>query len=197
MIWLALTLLCWQGPSGSKITGLPRTARMAKVQTFTAGVYPGSKVVNRNIREAKFVRVEYMPPSVVLLVRANCDVAVSSKELQEKAEQLVATNSGAQQLDWGKVNSKEKVSFYVVLHAKKRVTRYALVAAKEKYQPQDRQEKETPWWHVEKLNVEPLGICVGEKELSPEQLKIAMEHLLNHQTGRQLEQRFADLVLSE
>ena len=177
----------------NKYPGLPKYPLKGEVRVVNEGILPGSKAKDRSIREAKYTRAEYMPPAARLLIRANCLTSVAQQDAIQQAEKITTDNSPVLHIDWGKVNDKEDVSFYIVVFTNKRITKYNLTLSGETYQPTNRSEREYPEWQVVKLDVGQLGSCFREKDMTLLDLKYAVANQLNLINGNVLRNRFNDL----
>ncbi|PIE02805.1 MAG: hypothetical protein CSA81_05665 [Acidobacteria bacterium] len=172
---LLLTVFCF---GQSKIPGIPSTPLKAKVETKFIGVKPGTVKGEKAPEEAQYKRIEYKPPFLCMLVRAECSTNVSHKELIEKAKQISSPGRATVEIDWGDISSDE-VSFYAVVYLEKRITDYDLVAQDGIYQVSNADVNYQKRYQVARLPLTEGKMCADEKTLRVSSLRYAILNLLN------------------
>lgn len=175
----------------TRYPNLPKYPMKSKIETIHEGVWPKSKQKKDDPDSAKFKRIEYMPPQLRLLVRADCNEKLGHKELISKAKKITSAQGGVVEMDWGDVKNK-KVSFYAVILLEKRATRFQLVAEDGVYQVTDSHVQKYDQWRVVKLLFPSGRTCVVEENLKIEDMYITLANMLNRLMLPHLNSRVPD-----
>ena len=189
MISLAFSFLFLQGDG---IPNIPSRHPKAEFRAFTEGPAPGSRAPESK-PTATFIRAEYVPPGIRLLVRSNCSVDVSQADLLRRAEQT--KENSMTKMDWGRINENKDISLYAVVYYRKRITTFHLKAEKGVYQVASTDKKEQPYWEVLKITPVGKGSCFKVSEVDKDALKAGVLNELGRIGGNQVKERENDLRL--
>jgi len=188
-VWIfLLTTTIW---AQTRYPNLPTIPLDSKVEQKYEGVWPDSPFKDGDPTDAKFKRVEYLPPRIKLLVRAECSEQIGTKELVDAAKRLSSERGSLVQIDWERVN-EEKVSFYVVVKFETRITRYTLKGIEGKYQVTDTKIQKDVNWKSQKLVFPSGSACVLEEDLPVRHMQLTLANLLNRLAVPHLNKTYPD-----
>lgn len=190
---LTILLCFWLQDQPVTYSGLPSYPPKSKMVSYQRGTKPGSKAVNRNVTEGKFIRAEYLPVSAKFLIRTNCSTSVTNDEIIEYAKQNAGLNSGLSQIDWGPVDTDKDIMFYIVIYSHKRLTKYELQLSNDTYQPTNRSKDDIIKWEVETLRFPGQAACLADSEFTSKKIKVAMQNLLIYRNNQWLKGHHKDL----
>ncbi len=172
-----------------KVYAVPKYAVKSEVKTLQEGVWPGSPVGENGESQAEFVRHEYVPTALRLLVRADCSTDINNLDLIERAKSTTTDNSPVGQIDWGRI-SNDQVVFYGVFCTVTRTTRVNMTANEGKYMIDRHTIDEVPKWEVRRINMAKLGgTCVDERKLVQRDLAAGVMNMLNQISGDTIRSR--------
>jgi len=175
--WFLLLMSCTV-LSQSKFPNLPSIPLNGQLQVKYDGIWPNSVYKEGDPKTAAFKRMEYQPPTLKLLIRANCSDRLGQNELIGKAQSISSSNGDVVELDWDNVNGKNVV-FYVVILLEKRLTHYKLQAKEGKYIVASSEVKVFQNWHTAKLLFPSGKTCINEDSLPVRTMQLTILNLLN------------------
>lgn len=158
---------------------VPKYSPSYKRTSRDIGPRPGSRVME-DARTSTFKRVYSRPAGLRLLVRANCSTNLRRGELISKARKLSTASGPVVQIDWEPIRG-DKVAFWVVASASRKVTEVTLTDKDGKYVASGSKTSPQEHWEVSKLIVGGVktSACVNEKKMESHELRLAVINFLN------------------
>ena len=168
--WLLVAGLFGFSKTPEVYNSLPTYAPGPKIAHSQKGPKPNSKVTDKGASRATFVMTENHPPTLQLLVRANCGASINREDLINMAKSRQAKRRGAKVVDWKDVKGG-RVDLWIVAATKKWERRVDLKNQDGKYVVNRNKTKEDYIWYVQKL-ISPttFASCIDEEDLEKKRL---------------------------
>jgi len=180
---IPIILMCGLAYGQAAKLSIPKQSPSYKRTSRDVGPHPGSKVAGQG-GEQSFSRIYSRPATMRMLVRANCSTTINPSELINRARQLSTTSGQVIQIDWEPIQG-DKVAFWAVASATRKVTKIELTEVEGKYKAGNRKTSPHEHWEVARLtigNEVKVTKCADITKLSNSDIKKAVINFLNRFT---------------
>ncbi len=181
MPYLLCVLLLLSGTgtgSKGKSLAVPKYSPSYKQSSRDVGPLPGSHAPSES--KTEFKRIYTQPAGLRLLVRANCDTPIARGELITRARQLTTNSGPVVQIDWEPIRG-DRVSYWAVASAQRKIATHEMTPEKGKYVASEAKITAQEHWRVSRLSVKKTN-CTPIKEVDKKNLRQAVINFLNNFT---------------
>lgn len=177
LLCVAFTVQGADQAKNTKLYQIPKFSPSYKRASRDVGPRPGSKVKGGSKQEL-FKRIYNNPAESRLLVRVPCGTKVGRGQLIARAKKLTASRGPVVQIDWEPIKKGQKVSFWLVTSAQRKIAQIELDGSSGVYKSTDTKDEVQEHWSADPIILSPEA-CIDEKEVSTKDMRIAVTNILN------------------